>query len=117
MKNLLTFAVLHAALWAALYAAFALNIEGALYVVTFYVWATLPLMCFSMHPEVIEILAKNPARPVRRLLDLTQAWTMLACLVWFGHIVTAAALAITMLLTAAIRHRVSLLREKNEVAA
>jgi len=91
MKKLSQWVFVHALHWALLYGAFFENIEGAMYVLKFWVWVT-AAFCWSMILEKsVEDQAKKPATPIRFFLGMAQAWITLFTLLWFGHIVSGVA--------------------------
>jgi hypothetical protein len=93
----------HIARWAALYGAFVLHLEGAFYVLAFFVWLMAPLSLMLLTDAVVIHAATNPARPAQRWLGRLQDWATLLPLVWFGHIVTALAWCVVILMIEAHR--------------
>lgn len=114
MKKLMIWAAVHGAHWALLYGAFALNLEGALYVLKFFAWAMLPLALLTLTTWAQESMAKEPRAPIRGYLSRVQAWTTLLLLVWFGHIATGLAWGLVMLCMGICRVGVTKLREKQQ---
>lgn len=106
IKKQIIFFASHTLIWAVLYGAFALHLEGALNVLRFIVWSMVPLSVMLLPPDAIAAAAKTPAAPVHIALSTLQAWAMLGLLLWFGHIATASAWAFVMLMVAAYRHAV-----------
>lgn len=100
MKDVTRWWFVHALHWAALYGAFAAQVEGAMYVLKFWVWVMAPLSLFLLADKAAADAAKKPARPVLGWLSMLQAWVTLGLLVWFGHIASAAAWGLVMVMCA-----------------
>lgn len=110
MKKLLTWSAVHALHWALLYIAFAMQVEGALYVLKFAVWLLAPLsLTFAMDVS-IKSTAALPRQPVRAFLTALQGWTTLGLFVWYGHIVTALAWGLVMFMRSFNRQEAQKLR-------
>ena len=112
MKDFLKWLVAHSLHWAVLYGAFAAQLDGAMYVLKFWVWLMAPLSLFLLVAKVTEEEANRPPQPVRSALNFLQAWVTLGLLVWFGHIATALAWGLAMLMFAAYRDAVKKARNK-----
>lgn len=110
MKKMLGWWMVHAAHWAVLYGAFVLSLEGAMYVLKFSIWIMAPFSLALLADKAAQDGAKNPPAPVRAALSWAQAWTQLALLVWFGHIVTALAWCVVMLMIAVYDNEVRKIR-------
>ncbi len=102
MKNLAIWWAAHIARWAVLYAAFVLQMDGAMYLLKFFIWCLAALAPFMVTDTALRHSAENeePRSGLRTALYWMQAWTVLLALVWFGHIFTAAAWVLVMLCTA-----------------
>ena len=98
--------LLHALTWALLYGAFVARLEGALYVLKFYVWIKAILSPAMLVTSVIEEAAKQTPKPLRWALAQLLNWTAMGLLVWFGHVATGAALFVEILFCAAHRREV-----------
>ncbi len=105
MRDFLKWSVAHALHWAVLYGAFAADIDGAMYVLKFWVWVLLPLSLFLLADHVAASAAKKPRTPIRGFLSALQAWATLGLLVWFGHIASALAWGFVMLVVAVHRDK------------
>jgi hypothetical protein len=105
MKSYFQWLVGHSLHWAVLYGAFAADVDGAMYVLKFWVWVMLPLSLFLLADKATADAAKKPARPVRGALSSFQAWATLGLLVWFGHIASALAWGFVMLVVAVHRDK------------
>lgn len=99
--------------WALLYGAFFANLDGAMYVLKFWVWALAVLVCTLFMDVAVEAAAKIPPKPTRRFFSLLQAWCTLGLLVWFGHIGTGVAWFWVLLAFAIARQKVISKREQN----
>ena len=115
--RLLKWTLVHALHWAVLYGAFALNLDGAMYVLKFFVWCMAPLSLFLLADKAAEEAAKKAPEPVRRSLNWTQAWVTLCLLVWFGHIATALAWGVVMVAMGVHDDQTRNLRAAKETAA
>ena len=75
------------------WAGFVNGVDGALYVVKFFVWAIcLPTGLLAMSEQVQKALAKNPPPgALHKLASRITAWGVLGVMVWTGHIATACA--------------------------
>lgn len=116
MKNLATWIAFHCAHWAVLYAAFALNLEGALYVLKFFAWVMVLLAPLMLTDAAKESGVKENPKPVRAALTRIQSWTTLLALVWFGHIATAVAWFWVMACVALYREGVKKMRTERMAA-
>jgi hypothetical protein len=96
MKELTRWWVMHALHWAVLYGAFVAQMEGAMYVLKFWVWVMAPLSLFLLADKAAADAAKKLPQPVRGWLSMLQAWVTLGLLVWFGHIASALAWGLVM---------------------
>lgn len=114
MKKLMMWVFPHCTHWALLYGAFALNLEGALYVLKFFAWSMVPLAALLLTTWAQESMAKEPRTPIRGALSRVQAWTTLLLLVWFGHIATGLAWGVVMLCMGICRVGVEKLREQQQ---
>jgi hypothetical protein len=103
MKDMAKWFFVHALHWALLYGAFAADVEGAMYVLKFWVWLMAPLSLFLLADKAVANSAKKPTTPARSALVWLQAWVTLGLLVWFGHI--ASALAWGLVMVACAVHR------------
>lgn len=84
--------MVHAFHWAVLYGAFAANLEGAMYVLKFWVWAAAALCLVLLTDSAIKSTAEKPEEAkLKQALSLAQAWVTLGLLIWFGHIASAVA--------------------------
>lgn len=97
MKKLIVWTGIYCASWALLYATFALNIDGAMNVLKFFVWGIALLSPLLLLDIAMDSAAKQAPTPVRWLLQRLMDWITLLLLAWFGHLVTAGAWAIKML--------------------
>lgn len=100
MTDLAKWWLVHAMHWALLYGAFVANLDGAMYVLKFLVWALAPVSLLLLADEATTDAAKKPPQPVRGWLSRFQSWVTLALLVWFGHIASGAAWGLVMLMCA-----------------
>lgn len=103
MKNLTRWWLVHAMHWAVLYGAFAADMNGAMYVLKFWVWVMAPLSLSLLTDKAVADSAKKPPQPVRGWLSMLQAWVTLGLLVWFGHIASALAWGLVMVMFAVHR--------------
>ena len=117
MKSYFQWLVGHSLHWAVLYGAFAADVDGAMYVLKFWVWVLLPLSLFLLADKATEDAAKKPPRPVRGALNLLQAWVTLGLLVWFGHIASALAWGFVMLVVAVHRDKTGKARASTATSA
>ena len=101
------------------YIGFLDGVEGALYVVKFFVWAIcLPVGLMGFTDEAQKNLAKQPPNgPISRFIARAGAWCSLAMMVWTGHIATAAAWGFFMLCSAVIGEAVKKMRATAEGSA
>lgn len=108
--------LVHALHWAVLYGAFAAQIDGAMYVLKFFVWVMAPLSLFLLVDKAAQDAAKEPPLPaVRGWFTWTQAWATLGLLVWFGHIASGLAWGLVMVMFAL--HRDATRKARAELAA
>jgi hypothetical protein len=106
MKQFLWWLVLNGGFAAGVWFGFVENIEGAQYLVKFWVWAiALPaglLLLFSGE-ESAQKAAAIPPRPVATAMSLALAWAALGVFVWHGHAATAVAWSVWMVGCATLR--------------
>ncbi len=108
MKLFMKWIVFHIAGWAVIYAAFYENIEGAMYLLKFFLWLMAPLTAVLLTKLAVSSSAKNkPAPKALSALSTAQLWATLGLLIWFGHVFTALACAFIMAVTAIHRSLVS----------
>ncbi len=103
--------------WAVLYAAFWLRIDGALYVVKFWVCVgalAAPMLVFD---AATTFALKERPRPVLEQLTTLVHLATLALLVWNGHIAFAVAWAMAMFCIAIHRINVRVARKAAQAAA
>jgi hypothetical protein len=100
MKDFATWTTVHALHWAILYLAFGANVEGAMYVLKFWVWVMAPLSLALLADRSVQASAKKPPQPVLGWLSWLQAWATLGLLVWFGHIASGLAWGFVMVMSA-----------------
>lgn len=100
MKKLTMWGLVHSLHWAVLYGAFCAEVDGAMYLLKFWVWVMAPLSLVLLADKVVIEAAKNPPQPVRGALSRLQAWVTLGLLVWFGHIASALAWGLVMTMVA-----------------
>lgn len=115
MKEMARWWVVHVLHWAALYGAFAMNSDGAMYVLKFWVWVMAPLSLLLLMDSSAQDAAKKPPRPMLFALSMLQAWATLGLLVWFGHIASALAWGVVMVMVAA--HRDATRKARAKLAA
>lgn len=102
MVETVKWGIFQALMWALLYGAFVLQLDGALSVLKFILWTVAVLSLFGMTDKAIRDRATWPARPfARRTLSWVQSWATLGLLVWHGHTFTGVAWAIAMATIAA----------------
>lgn len=106
--------VLH---WIVLYYAFAVGIDGAMYVLKFFVWVLALCSLALLNDKILAEAGKLEPKPVRRALNSLQAWVTLGLLVWFGHIVSAIAWGVLMLMVAVHHDAVSKARSTGDTTA
>jgi hypothetical protein len=111
MKNLARWCVVHAIHWALLYGAFVAGIDGAMYVLKFFVWCMWPLSFLLASKDVIAKDAKEPPKPFLSALSAFQAWVTLFFLVWHGHFFTGLAWLIVIVMIAHHRAETKKVRE------
>jgi hypothetical protein len=111
MNKWIQWLVAHALHWAVLYGAFVAELDGAMYVLKFFVWVMAPLSLVLLADKATANSAKNPPQPVRRALGSVQAWVTLGLLVWFGHVATALAWGLVMVMVAMHREAVRKARD------
>ncbi len=117
MKDLAKWLLVHALHWAVLYGAFVANVDGAMYVLKFCVWVMAPLSLFLLVDKAAASAAKKAARPARDAMSMLQAWTTLGLLVWFGHIASALAWSLVMVMVALHRDATKKARNSTPSAA
>lgn len=117
MKNIAQWWLVHLLHWAVLYGAFAAQMEGAMYVLKFWVWVMAPLSPFLLAEKAAKDAAKKPPEPLRGALSMVQAWTTLGLLVWFGHIASGLAWGWVMLMVAMHRDNTRKAREATAAQA
>ena len=100
MKKLAIWWLVHSLHWAVLYGAFSAEVNGAMYLLKFWVWVMAPLSLVLLADTVVLEAAKKPPQPVRSTLSRLQAWVTLGLLVWFGHIASALAWGLVMTMVA-----------------
>lgn len=115
MKDLGRWWFVHALHWAVLYGAFAADMDGAMYVLKFWVFVMAPLSLFLLADKAAADAAKKPPQPVRAWLSMLQAWVTLGLLVWFGHIASALAWGLVMVMCAV--HRDAIRKARAAAAA
>lgn len=95
------------------------GVEGALYVVKFFVWATsVPVGLIALTDTMQKKLAEQPPKGrVVRFIDRTVSWCMLAMMVWTGHLATATAWGFFMLCAAVARASADEIRATAEGSA
>lgn len=101
MKDLPKWILMHSLHWAVLYGAFAAQLDGALNLLMFWVWAMAPVSLFLLTDLAIAFSAEKPPKPIRSTLSMLQAWVTLGLLVWGGHVATALAWGLVMIVVAA----------------
>lgn len=84
------------------YLGFLGGVEGALYVVKFFVWAIcLPVGLSALTQQQQKDMAKQPvSRGLFRFASRIVAWSVLGMMVWTGHIATACAWGFFLLCSA-----------------
>lgn len=107
----------HLVHWAILYGAFVAGIDGAMYVLKFWVWVLVPLSLVSLSNMVVSERAKKAPQPVRRTLNTLQGWVTLGLLVWFGHLASATAWGFVMMIFAVHYEFVRKVRKTTEASA
>lgn len=116
MSKAIKWWLIHLLHWAVLYGAFAMNLDGAMYVLKFFVWLMAPLSMALMLDQAAKDSAKKPPQPIREACSWTQAWVTLFLLVWFGHIASALAWAFVLLMFGAHRSEVRKIRAAQATA-
>jgi hypothetical protein len=91
MKKYCKWFVGHLIHWALLYWAFVAGLDGAMYVLKFFVWCLWPVSFMLASKDVIAKDAKEPAKPVLGAMDAFQSYVTLGLLVWNGHFFTGVA--------------------------
>ena len=78
------------------------GVDGALYVMKFFVWAIcLPVGLVALTDATQKIMAKEPdSGPLNKLAARLVAWACLGVMIWAGHIVTGMAWGFYMLCAA-----------------
>lgn len=78
------------------------GVDGALYVVKFFVWAIcLPVGLSALSESVQKSLSKEPATgTLSRLISRLVAWSCLGVMIWTGHIATGVAWGFFMICSA-----------------
>jgi hypothetical protein len=117
VKKLATWIAFHCAHWAALYGAFIIELDGALYILKFFVWAMVFIAPLMLTDAATEQGLKDSDKPVRGAMTRIQSWTTLLALVWFGHIATAIAWLWVMACAAIYRESVKKARADIDSAA
>lgn len=117
MKKLAIWWLVHSLHWAVLYGAFSAEVDGAMYVLKFWVWVMAPLSLVLLADQAVVDAAKKPPQPVRGTLSMLQAWVTLGLLVWFGHIASALAWGLAMTMVALQIEATRKLRASMETSA
>lgn len=94
------------------WAGFVNGVDGALYLVKFFVWAIcLPVGLLGLSTHMQQALAKEPPHgALQRLTSRTVAWGVLGVMVWTGHIATACAWGFYLLCSSIAREGAKKLR-------
>ena len=74
MKKIMQWTLLQLLHWAVLYGAFVLRLDGAMYVLKFWVWCGAPLSLVLLTDAVAAKAAAAPPTPVRTALSRVQSW-------------------------------------------
>lgn len=115
MRKTLSWLAVKTCFAAALWFGFWQGVDGAQYVVKFFVWAwCLPLGLIALGSrDLHRDAAKTPETGgrARKFINQAFAWATLGALVWTGHVVTAGAWAVWMFCAAATDSAVKRLRE------
>ena len=93
------------------------GIDGARYVVTFYIWAfCLPIWLLSLSEEATKSIAKIPksSRFMTLYVRLFN-WSALLLIVWTGHFATSGAFLLCLFLDAVAEERAKKHRVENAV--
>lgn len=101
------------------YLGFLGGVEGAMYMVKFFVWAIcLPVGLLALTEEAHKNLAKqSPSSGLHRFTSRIVAWCSLGIMVWTGHIATACAFGIYLLCAAIAAEGAKKHRAAAEVSA
>jgi hypothetical protein len=120
MKDLATQAALCAVLITLTVLAFGHDVQGALYMLKFYVWVVLlPLGVLAIGADqwAVNMAKRPPPTRTSKLMSRATHGAMLGALVWTGHGFTAAGLAVAWLFCAAGWHHADKLRAKASAPA
>lgn len=112
MKDSAKWMLVHTLHWALLYGAFFADLDGAMYVLKFWVWVTALIVGVLFRDVAIETAAKKPPQPTQLFFSLLQAWCTLGLLIWFGHIVSGAAWLWVLIAFGIAREKVAKKREQ-----
>lgn len=105
-------AIIHAAHWLVLYAAFVAEIPGAANLAFFAAWVIVVLAVFLLSDfAVAEALKSPPDQRWMVAMTRIQSWSTLAAFVWAAWFATAFAWGLAMLLVALYRDRVAKARQ------
>lgn len=116
MKKHITWITFHTLHWAVLYGAFELKLNGAMYVLQFFVWVMLLTAFILLSDRLAKQAAKDKPAPLKATMSALQSWSTLLLLVWNGHIATSIAWGVVMMLVAIHREKVQELRTSPEIA-
>ena len=94
------------------------GVEGAMYLVKFFVWAIcLPISFPALSTPMQQALAKDPAPGlVHKWVSRASAWLVLGVMVWTGHIATACAWGFYLLCAAVASEGAKKLRAEASAA-
>lgn len=98
-------------LMACSYFAFVQEVSGAKNLLLFFVWCIcLPIGLLALSSKIQKALAEKPATPIASAISRGVSWSILAMLIWTGHLATGAAWGAYLLCAAVANHEVKKLR-------
>ena len=99
-----------------LYGAFALNLNGAMNILYFFVWVMLPMAFILLSDRSAKLAVKDEPSQLKATISALQRWSTLLLLVWNGHIATSIVWGVVMVLVAIHTEKVQELRTSPEIA-
>lgn len=98
-----------------LYGAFALNLNGAMNILYFFVWAMLPMALILLSDRSAKLAVKDEPSQLKATISALQRWSTLLLLIWNGHIATSIVWGVVMVLIEIHISKVQKLRAAPEI--